>query len=298
MAGLSTAEIRDLFTQEAEIRLQQLGQLLLQLETSGDDETLVRSVFREIHTLKGSAAIAGLEEVSGCAHALEELVDELRSGKRRPTPGDIDQLLSGADRLAELIRGTPIELTNHVAPVVVREPLDLNAVPAVEPHTLVGVGVSSSLATREEIGTRARMAFAPAKSKAAAGAILVPTERLEELTRLIGQSASAHLRVGRMLKDRFGIDPASNAEYNELSRSLNDLQDRATRTQMVPVATITDQLQRAVRDLSRAQGKDVRWDARGTDTEMDRGVLLQLSDSLIHLVRNAVDHGIESIGRA
>lgn len=122
---------------------------------------------------------------------------------------------------------------------------------------------------------------------------MVPTERLEELTRLVGEAASAHLRVGLMLKDRFGVDPASCSEFNELSRSLNDLQDRATRTQMVPVATVTEQLHRAVRDLARAQGKDIRWEARGTDTEMDRGVLLALSDSLLHLVRNSVDHGIE-----
>ena len=122
---------------------------------------------------------------------------------------------------------------------------------------------------------------------------MVPAERLEELTRLVGEMASAHLRVGRMLKDRFKVDPATCTEFNELSRSLNDLQDRAMRTQMVPVSTITDQLHRAVRDLSRAQGKDIRWEARGTDTELDRGVLYQLSDSLMHLVRNAVDHGIE-----
>jgi two-component system chemotaxis sensor kinase CheA len=125
---------------------------------------------------------------------------------------------------------------------------------------------------------------------------MVPLERLEELTRLVGQSASAHLRVGRMLKDRFNLDPATCSEFNELSRSLNDLQDRAMRTQMVPVSTITDQLHRAVRDLARAQGKDIRWEARGTDTELDRGVLHQLSDSLLHVIRNAVDHGIETPG--
>ena len=96
-----------------------------------------------------------------------------------------------------------------------------------------------------------------------------------------------------MLNDRFEVDPATCSEFNELSRVLNDLQDRAMRTQMVPVSTITDQLQRAVRDLARAQGKDIRWEVRGTDTELDRGVLHQLSDSLLHLVRNAVDHGIE-----
>jgi two-component system chemotaxis sensor kinase CheA len=123
---------------------------------------------------------------------------------------------------------------------------------------------------------------------------MVPLERLEELARLVSESASAHLRIGRMLSDRFGTDPGSIAEFNELSRALNDLQDRAMRTQMVPVATITDALHRTVRDLARSQGKDVRWDARGTDTELDRGVLHQLSDSLLHLVRNAVDHGIET----
>ena len=125
------------------------------------------------------------------------------------------------------------------------------------------------------------------------GTILVPTERLEELNRLVGESASAHLRVGQMLKDRFGVDPASCTEFNELARTLNDLQDRATRTQMVPVSTVTDRLHRAVRDLARAQGKEIRWETTGSDTEMDRGVLHQLSDSLLHLVRNAVDHGVE-----
>jgi two-component system chemotaxis sensor kinase CheA len=121
---------------------------------------------------------------------------------------------------------------------------------------------------------------------------MVPLERLDELSRLVSESASAHLRVGRMLSDRFGTDPASIAEFNVLSRALNDLQDRAMRTQMVAVATITDTLHRVVRDLARAPGKDVHWDARGTETELDRGVLLRLSDSLLHLVRNAVDQGI------
>jgi len=133
----------------------------------------------------------------------------------------------------------------------------------------------------------------PPPTGGAAAAIMVPLERLEELTRLVGETASAHLRIGRMLKERFKVDPATCTEFNELSRSLNTLQDRATRTQMVPVSTITDPLHRAVRDIARAQGKDVRWEVRGAETELDRGVLYQLSDSLMHLVRNAVDHGIE-----
>jgi two-component system chemotaxis sensor kinase CheA len=126
-----------------------------------------------------------------------------------------------------------------------------------------------------------------------AGVVMVPLERLDELIRLVGESAAAHLRVGRLLWDRLGLEPAGIPEFSELSRTLNDLQERTMRTRMVPVATMTDQLHRAVRDLARTLGKEVAWEVRGGDTELDRGVLRQLSDSLLHLVRNAVDHGVE-----
>jgi two-component system chemotaxis sensor kinase CheA len=317
MSGLSMDEIRVIFAQEAAVRLAQLGQLLLQLEQTGSDDTLIRSIFREIHTLKGSAAVAGLDEISACAHQLEELVDDLRAGRASITPQVIDLLLAGADELSQLITGTggpegstagaTAETPSHHVNVPSH---DRTSHDRTSPERTSHERTSHERTT-PETGAPAGPRFpaspsrsgsvpVPAASQASApasasgGVILVPTERLEELTRLVGESASAHLRVGQMLKDRFGVDPASCPEFNELSRSLNDLQDRATRTQMVPVATITDQLHRAVRDLARAQGKEIRWETRGIETEMDRGVLQQLSDSLLHLVRNAVDHGIES----
>jgi two-component system chemotaxis sensor kinase CheA len=97
-----------------------------------------------------------------------------------------------------------------------------------------------------------------------------------------------------MLATRFTVEPTTIPEFSELSLVLNDLQERTMRTRMVPVATATDQLNRAVRDLARSLGKLVAWEVRGGDTELDRGVLHQLTDSLLHLVRNAVDHGIET----
>ena len=302
MPGLGLADVRALFAQEAEGRLATLGQLLLRLETAGQDDELIRSVFRELHTLKGSAAVAGLDEVSRIAHELEEIVDELRSGTRTATPELIDALLQGTDRLAAGIAGA-LDGSGGPAtppgPAVLRPPTP--APPSANPRTPVtrpGAPTPPVIpAPAPDPGPRpgAPGALNPPTTPAgdSGGVVLVPTERLDELTRLIGESASAHLRVGRMLKDSYGLDPASSPEYNELSRSLNGLQDRVMRTRMVPVATITDKLQRAVRDLARSQGKRVRWDARGTDTELDRGVLNQLSDSLLHLIRNAVDHGIE-----
>lgn len=294
MAALGQDQIQALFAQEASVRLDHLDQLLLQLEQSGEDETLIRSVFRELHTLKGSAAVAGLTDVSRLAHELEDVVQDLRAGRQVVTPDVIDTLLVGADRLGKLISSTlggndvdapstdarPLVASNGVTTVLLAPVKEL-AAPAGDPD------IANCLA-----GT------APDPSTShAGGVVMVPMERLDEMVRLIGESASAHLRVGRMLKDTFGLDPAANSEFNELSRSLNDLQDRAMRTRMVPLSTITDKLQRAVRDLSRAQGKTVHWDVRGSDTELDRGVLNQLSDSLLHLVRNAVDHGIEPDAR-
>ena len=291
MAGMDIDQIRRLFAQEAEGRLAQLGQLLLQMEQTGGDEALVRSIFREVHTLKGSSAVAGLHDVSLIAHDLEELIDNLRVGGQPVTAEVIDTLLWGADQLRAAIQTAE----NGVGVVDAAEPVPAagnGTHPGEKPVTRPSAGravVASNGATPP--------ISSPAKPRAAAdrpaAVIMVPLERLEELTRLVGETASAHLRIGRMLQDRFKVDPATCTEFNEQSRLLNTLQDRAMRTQMVPVSTITDQLQRAVRDLARAQGKDIRWQAQGTDTELDRGVLHQLSDSLIHLVRNAVDHGIE-----
>jgi two-component system chemotaxis sensor kinase CheA len=272
---IAIEQVRALFAQEAEVRMANLGELLLELEQTGGDAELVGSIFREIHTIKGSSAVAGLDDVSHCAHDLEELLDDLRSQKRSVTPDVIDVLLAGADRLSAVIAG------DEGAPST--PAVGNGSHPKPEP---------TPVAEPEPVADTVPEKRAPSGEKS--GLVMVPMERLDELVRLVGESATAHLRLGRMLKDQLGVDPASCAEFNDLSRSVNDLQDRAMRTRMVPVATITDQLHRAVRDLARTQNKKIRWDVRGGDTELDRGVLNQLSDSLLHLVRNAVDHGVES----
>src|SRR6478752_31481 len=301
MAALTVQQIQTLFGQEAEARLTRLNQLLLELEGAAQDEGLIRSVFREFHSLKGSSAVAGLDEVSLLAHELEGLVEDLRCGRRQVTPDVIDRLLAGVDRLGVVIAGSSGDggdVGTFPPRVVITE-----AAPHREAHSTVGVtspqrgGPARSLIpATPPVPTRHPPLGTPradATDAAAGGAVMVQMERLDELVGLLGEAAAAHLRVGRMLKDRFGVDPASCSEFNELSRSVNVLQDRVMRTRMVPVGTITDQLHRAVRDIARTQGKAIRWQVEGADTELDRGVLNQLSDSLLHLVRNAVDHGIE-----
>ncbi|HEY4332270.1 MAG TPA: response regulator, partial [Ilumatobacteraceae bacterium] len=134
----------------------------------------------------------------------------------------------------------------------------------------------------------------PAPARDGGGTVMVPVERLDELVRMVGEAAAAHRRVGRVVMEQCGVEPATLAEFTELSRVLNGLQERAMRTRMVPVSTITDQLHRAVRDAARALDRDVRWEVRGETTELDRGVLHHMSDALLHIVRNAIDHGVDS----
>lgn len=286
MAVLTPEKIRALFAQESAIRLTHLDELLLLLEQSPVDQDLIRSAFREVHTIKGSAAVAGLEEVSRIAHELEEVMEELRNGYRSVTPEVIDILLAGADRLRAAISDKFVLAVTDTAD---REQsygsvgrggeVEVDGVSRApsHPHQAKGIAPPAEFGDPEN-----------------AGVVMVPMERLDELVELVGEAAATHLRVGRMLKDTFGVDPASSAEFNELSRSLNVLQDRVMRTRMVPVSTITAGLHRAVRDIARTQGKHIAWQVEGAATELDRAVLQQLADSLLHLVRNCVDHGIET----
>ncbi|MBV9664950.1 MAG: hybrid sensor histidine kinase/response regulator [Actinobacteria bacterium] len=288
--GEREAEFKQLFAQEAEQRLARLGQDLLQLEERGSDVELVRSIFREAHTLKGGAAVVGFDDVGMVAHAMEDLLEQLRSGERLPTPDVVDVLLAACDELVQMI---PVELeggSRHDQAVDMAARLQAvnmsQPVAAVEPEPDVD-GAPEAAAPAAPAATERR-------SRAESETVMVPVSRLDELVRLVGESAAAHLRVGRLLGERLGADPDAIPEFREMSRVLNELQERTMRARMVPVATITDSLQRAVRDLARAQNKDVRWEVRGADTELDRGVLQQLADPLLHLVRNAVDHGLES----
>ncbi|MCU1450276.1 MAG: Signal transduction histidine kinase CheA [Acidimicrobiales bacterium] len=279
-------EFRQLFAQEADQRLADLTRDLLALEEAGSDAELVASVFRDAHTLKGAAGVVGLEEVSIVAHAMEGLLEQLRSGSRLATPELIDAVLAAVDGLKEML---PALLGGEDRMATARA-LEQSL------HALAG-GAAPHEA--DEGDARAEAAVvAPVAQRAHAHAdaevVRVPLARLDELVRLVGESASANLRVGRLMSDRLGVDPAAIDEIRDLSRVLNELQERTMRVRMVPVATITDGLQRAVRDVARSTGKDVRWEVRGEDTELDRGVLQQLSDPLLHLVRNAVDHGIEA----
>jgi two-component system, chemotaxis family, sensor kinase CheA len=283
------ARFRAMFAEEAEGRLISLSELLLELERDGGDQELLSSIFREAHTLKGGAAVVGLSEVQRVAHAIEEVLEGVRGGGTAATPALVDALLGAVDGIRELI---PAVLAGDDR--------------AAEAGALV-VGLRASLsdtpppAAPEPAPTpdpppAAATPPAPTPPLPRRGrrkTIRLPTERLDELVRLVGEASAAALRVGRLVTDQLGAEPAGVPELHELTRALESLQERTLQARMVPFGTIAEPLRRAVRDLARSLGKSVELDLRGQETELDRGVLEQVADPLLHLVRNAIDHGIE-----
>lgn len=290
--GAADEELTQLFAQEASARIARVSEQLLQLERTPNDPELVASLFREAHTIKGSAFVVGFNDVGRVAHALEDVLERLRSGDRIAGSDLIDGLLKATDELGDMIQAA-----------VRGEERGAQGAALVTQLTrgeLWGLSQTEGRREEEQLTTTAQ-AFAPAEENAQPGGLSgrvdgvlrVSVSRVDDIVRLVGEAAAANLRVGRILAELTGVDAASVADYRDLSTVLNELQETSMKARMVPVATVTDPLHRAVRDLARKLDKNVRWEVRGEDTEMDRNVLEQLADPLLHLVRNAVDHGIE-----
>ena len=282
------ARFRAMFAEEAEGRLATLSELLLELERNGEDQELLSSVFREAHTLKGAAAVVGLADVLRVAHAMEEVLEGLRRGDPA-TPAAVDALLGAVDGMREMVPAVLAgeERTGHADRLVaaLHDPTPaLEPPPDPEPAPGPPPGPASAPAPGPA---------QPAPRRERRETVRLRVERLDELVRLVGEASAAALRVGRVVTDQLGVEPAGVPELHDLSRILESLQERTLQARMVPFGTIAEPLRRAARDLARSLGKAVELELRGQETELDRGVLEQVADPMLHLVRNAIDHGIE-----
>jgi len=199
-------EFRALFAQEAQERLSALASQLLALEESGADADLVASIFREAHTLKGAAAVVGMTEVSSVAHVMEDLLEGVRSGTRPATPELIDALLAAVDGLASMVpavlagedRTSEASVLEHAlrqhggGPAEpVEEPAPPEPSPEPEPQVVT--------ATEPEPPGDAPVSAPRAAPATDSETARVPVARLDEIVRLVGESAAANLRVGRMI---------------------------------------------------------------------------------------------------
>ena len=277
----------ELFADEAETRLRRIGEHVLTLETSPSAE-VVAAILRDAHSLKGAAAVVGLDGVSTVAHRLEDVLEPHREGGD-PLPASlIDRLLHVVDGLQGLL---PLIRRGDVTASVTAD-LAAHLDPAAT--VTVAPAVPAPVATPALVATPTPVAAPMSPSAVQSEMIELPASRVDEIVRSVGESAATNLRLGRVIGEHLGRDPETLSEYRDLSRGIRHLHEKAVRARMVPVGTIAGRLHRAARDVARARDIHVDWEVVGDDTELDRSVLQQLTDPLLHIVRNAVDHGIES----
>lgn len=317
-------DLRAIFAQEAADLLARLSSRALELER-GEEET-VRELFRAAHTLKGSATLVGLPAVVEVTHALEDLLSAVRDGSVPAGDPVVDATLDTVDALRRalpgLLAGDPAAVLDpalavHLRALAAGAPPSAAAPPTAaapsapgrpeppaDPGPSGSVPPASSPRPQPDDARVAAGSWAPAPAAAAGPAsavpavavdmLPVPRERLDRLVRLAGESRTARRRVVEAIGAEQAADPDVEAAMAELDRTLESLQEQLLRARMVTLGAIAEPLRRAARDVARAAGKRVDYRLEGERIELDRGVLDALRDPLLHLVRNAVDHGLET----
>ncbi|PAZ01285.1 MAG: hypothetical protein CAK90_01125 [Spartobacteria bacterium AMD-G4] len=294
-------EILHEFSNEAREHLENIEQGILVLEENPQDSTMLSSIFRAFHTFKGASGFLRLKPVNRLSHELENLLDLARSGKLELTPPVIDIILEGKDILKnftdelqlQLDRKKPVEpihvpvneLTTRVKEVI----LNPHAPVATKPSEINDSAEPSATATES-----ARKSSSLAASKSVSQMMKVDTRKFDSLVELVGELVIAQSQVSQH-PDLVGLRSQQLARnLLQLSQTALALQKIAMSLRMVAIKGTFQKMNRLVRDLTANIGKDVELVIRGEETEMDRTMVEELGDPLMHMIRNSVDHGIES----
>ncbi len=278
------------FVVESDERLTTMEEALVELETRPHDIELIQEIFRNVHTLKGNAACLGFPRVSEFAHAVEDLLQRLRSRSLAVDSGLITVLLQSVDVLRQMVPDAAAG-AEEIRPAYAALQYRLSsAMPQAEVES---IGVDE----REENRQRA---FGRRQGEAGEWAertrtLRVEIGKLDQMLTLAGEIATAQGRLKQLLRTTMGrAGDATLEAHRETDRLFLDLQELILNVRMIPVGPLFRQYIRTVRDVSRAHGKRARLVIEGGEVEVDTTIVEALKDSLTHMVRNALDHGIES----
>ena len=333
LAADADQEMVSLFCSSAQDLLQDIEQGVLVLEENPNESTTIDTVFRAFHTFKGNAGVMNFVVLQRLTHELESLLDAARRGTFQLGRESIDLILQGADILKRyvtelssqlsgvevgrkislpipsLVRRAHRMLTTGSGPVPAKSsaPVVQNTAPAsveipaissttVQPIPTPVFAATQPVASPEPPAKQvAPTKQAPASS--AVGIVRVDTLKLDGLIDLVGELVIAQSMVVQN-------PDLKNITSEHLSRSLgqlrgitSDLQRTAMSLRMVPIRNTFQKMARLVRDLAAKQGKEIQLVLEGEDTELDRNIVEELSDPLIHMIRNSADHGIEATDR-
>ncbi|MDY7228298.1 chemotaxis protein CheA [Hyalangium rubrum] len=282
--------VRAVFRAEATELLAGMEQTFLSIETSAGSEVFER-LFRSIHTLKGNALLMGFPAASELAHTVEDLIEKLSARAVPRTAALATLLLQAVDALRLLIGIPNVNERAGVDPGEIQRRLVAAARAGGPPEA--ASPASSAPAVEGEAPAAERLTEAvpaPARERT----LRVGLDRLDRMLDLTGEIAIARGRLTTMLEQPGRYSPQELlAAHRESDRLYQDLQELVMKARLVPIGSAFQPFARTLRDLSTATGKLVRLELSGEEVEVDTAVVELIRDPLTHLVRNAVDHGIE-----
>jgi two-component system chemotaxis sensor kinase CheA len=295
------------FILESRDHLTQVESQMITLEKNPEESEAINTVFRAFHTIKGLAGFLGLDDVREIAHETETLLDLARNHNLTISPPVVDIVLAAADFLkASLLNleqrlggGEPspapdkdglLDRIRCASSGKTESPIsgsDLNSNASAQP-------AEQRAATGEWAGPERRSSEDRRAKATDANCVRVGTSKLDYLVDMAGELVIAESMVRHHPELAQLHSPAVVNSLAQLARITSELQKTAMSMRMVPIGGLFQKMNRLIRDLARKTGKQVELEAVGSDTELDRNVVEELADPLMHMVRNAVDHGLES----
>ena len=300
------------FLEESNENLDQLDLDLVALEEHPDDPELLARIFRTIHTVKGTCGFLDFAHLQELAHAGEDLLAELRAGRLRLTP----EITTGLLHLVDEIRGVLavvadtggegdadhqrviaelrglLEQPQQSEPETPGPAAPAAPAPAAPGHAAPAPAASPADTAPPAHTAATQQAGSPPGDVPAVEetSLRIDVAVLDTLQDLVGELTLARMRIGDFIAE----DGPQAQSFHRLTLITRELQDAVMSARLQPIGTVIGRLRRIVRDVATAQGKQVRFVVSGEEVAVDKAINEILRDPLVHLVRNAVDHGIET----
>ncbi len=322
-------ELLDGFLTETTELLEKLDDDLVSLEKNVDDTELMNRIFRSIHTVKGASSFLGFDLLVRVTHRTEDVLNRLRKGELVVTPEVMDVILEAVDLVKVLvndIKAGDVQEREIDGTIAKLEPLMTSAAavaapPAGEapsetaaPQTAENASPVADSSTEGPLGSPAPETKAPVKTAPPVPAktnkpqsedlsdnttVRIDVKRIDDLMNQVGELVLERNRMLQLDSDfRSGTNLDNfSEEFGKLAKRINfitsEVQMQVLKIRMIPVEKVFKKFPRIVRNISRDMGKEVDLQIFGEETELDRSVVDEIGDPLTHLIRNALDHGIE-----
>ncbi|MGB3844933.1 chemotaxis protein CheA [Sphingopyxis sp. YF1] len=276
--------LNDFLAETAEI-LSEAGGALVAWEADPADRAQLDAIFRLVHTIKGSSGFLSLPRVTALSHAAEDALDQVRRGNRPANAALVTAVLAIVDRLGSLCTalGTagiePEGDDRDVIDAIAVVDAGADAAPVVVPVA------EDAVPAEDEISADLLQSWR---------SIRVPLPLLDSVMTGVTDIVLARNEFARMLRES-GADASVIASFDRLSDSIAGMRQSVSQMRMQRIDKLFSPLPRIVRDLAQELGKKVRFATSGGEVELDREMMENIRDPLIHIVRNAIDHGIEPL---